>query len=166
MPRWIVMPLLVGVVVHSVFAIGCKVRKPPPPPTAKAHAHPDHGPHGGTLIEWGDEEYHGEFTVDHEKKETVVYILDGSATKAPNLKLEDVTEMVVVLKNVSPPARIELKPDPQRTSDRGLAFVGTHEALGQEMEFRGELSGKVKGKPYVGDFAEKADHKHAHPGKP
>lgn len=145
---------------------GCKVRQPSPKPTAKAHAHPEHGPHGGTLIEWGDEEYHGEFTVDHDKKETVVYVLDGSAAKAPDLKPEDLTDMVLVLKNASPQVRIELRYDPERSSEKGIAFVGTHEALAKEMEFRGELSGKIKGKPYVGDFAEKGDHQHKHPAKP
>jgi hypothetical protein len=153
----------------AVFATGlpgCKVRQPSPKPAAKAHAHPEHGPHGGTLIEWGDEEYHGEFTVDHDKKETVVYVLDGSAAKAPDLKPEDLTDMVLVLKNVSPQVRIELRYDPERSSEKGIAFVGTHEALAQEMEFRGELNGKIKGKPYVGDFAEKGDHRHKHPARP
>lgn len=166
--RPISVPLFILAVTVAVPGLpGCKVRQPSPKPGTKAmHAHPDHGPHGGTLIEWGDEEYHGEFTVDHARKETVVYILDGSATKAPDLKPEDLTELVVLLKNVSPPARVELKHDPERSSAKGIAFVGTHEALAREMEFRGELSGKIKGKPYVGDFAEKPGHKHEHPAKP
>ncbi len=157
---------VVALAVVLVSPAGCKVRQPSPKPTAKVHAHPEHGPHGGTLIEWGDEEYHGEFTVDHDKKETVVYVLDGSAAKAPDLKPEDLTEMVLLLKNVTPQVRIELRYDPERSGEKGLAFVGTHEALAQETEFRGELSGKVKGKPYVGDFAEKGGHKHKHPAKP
>lgn len=166
MRRLMVVPLVLALAMPGSFMLGCKVRPPSPKPTAKAHAHPEHGPHGGTLIEWGDEEFHGEFTVDHEKKETVVYVLDGSAAKAPDLRPEDITEMVLVLKNVTPQVRIELRYDPERSGEKGIAFVGTHETLAQETEFRGELSGKIKGKPYVGDFAEKKDHQHKHLGKP
>src|SRR2546423_14706006 len=46
------------------------------------HAHPTEGPHHGALAEWGDEEYHAEFTVDHKGKKATVYILDGTARKA------------------------------------------------------------------------------------
>ena len=38
------------------------------------------GPNGGTLADWGGGKFHVEFTVDHDKKETVVYIL-GSDEK-------------------------------------------------------------------------------------
>ncbi len=39
------------------------------------HEHPEEGPHNGALAEWGDAEFHAEFTVNHEKKEARVYIL-------------------------------------------------------------------------------------------
>src|SRR5690242_5939430 len=51
---------------------------------AGGHDHHGSGPHGGTVTEWGDGNYHVEFTVDHDKKEAVVYILGGDAkTPAP-----------------------------------------------------------------------------------
>jgi hypothetical protein len=39
----------------------------------------DHGPgpHGGTIIEFG--KWHGEFCMDHGKKQATVYILGGDA---------------------------------------------------------------------------------------
>ena len=47
----------------------------------KDHGHPHGGhgagPHDGTLADWGGGKYHVEFTVDHDKKESIVYVLDG-----------------------------------------------------------------------------------------
>lgn len=43
------------------------------------HGHQTTGPHGGDLIELGNEEYHAELT--HEN-EAIVYLLDGSAKAA------------------------------------------------------------------------------------
>jgi hypothetical protein len=39
--------------------------------------HPEFGPHKGALAEWGEEEYHLEFTVDHKGQQATVYVLDG-----------------------------------------------------------------------------------------
>lgn len=130
--------------------------------TGHGHDHPHEGPHGGALVEWGDEEYHAEFTVDHGKKQATVYILDGSAKKPAPIKVESIT---LVIMNVKPPATVTLKADPQKDDPASSAsrFVGQHDALGKEMEFEGEISGKVGEKPYAGDFKEEAhDHKHEH----
>jgi hypothetical protein len=81
------------------------------------------------------------------------------------VKPEEITDLVLIIKNAEPPATIQLQHDPMRTDAKGIAFAGTHEALGKEMEFKGELSGKVKGKPYSASFAEKAGHDHKHEKK-
>lgn len=124
------------------------------------HGHPEEGPHGGALAEWGEEEYHAEFTVDHGKKQATVYILDGSAKKAVPIQAETLS---LIIKNVQPPAASTLKAEPQKDDPKGMAsrFVGQHDALAKEMEFEGEISGKVGDKPYAGEFEEKAheDHK-------
>lgn len=127
-------------------------------PAKQPHAHPTEGPHGGALIEWGDEEYHLEFTVDHAKKEATVYVLDGEVKKAAPIKAESLT---LVVKNVTPPATITLKAAPEKDDPAGSSsrFAGTHDALGKVMEFQGEVSGKVGDTPYSGEFKEKA-HKH------
>jgi hypothetical protein len=122
--------------------------------------HPDKGPHGGALVEWGEEEYHAEFTVDHGKKEATVYILDGSAKKAHPIKAESIT---LTLTSFTPPVQVSLKAAPQEGDPAGTAsrFTGTHEKLGQEMDFKGEISGHIGDKHYTGDFDEKGhDHKH------
>jgi hypothetical protein len=124
------------------------------------HAHADEGPHGGALAEWGDEKYHAEFTVDHEKKQATVYILDGSAKKASPIAVETIQLSIT---NVKPPVQITLKADAEKDDPKGSSsrFVGTHEKLGVEMEFKGEISAKIGDTPYSGTFEEKPhkDHK-------
>jgi hypothetical protein len=142
--------------------VGCGARTDVKPPAkAHEHAHPNEGPHGGALIEWGAEEFHAEFTVDHDKKEATIYILDETCKKAPNVKPEDITEVKLTIKNVTPPVTIDLKHDAGKSDEKGIAFTGGHEKLGTVMEFKGEVSGKVSGTPYVGDFEEK-EHDHEH----
>jgi len=99
--------------------------------------------------------------VDHAKKQAVVYILDGSAGKAPDVAADKITDVKLTLGNAQPPVTIDLKHDATKSDAKGIAFVGTHDALGKEMEFKGTVNGKVNGKDYAGEFAEKADgHKH------
>lgn len=126
----------------------------------KGHAHPEKGPHGGPLAEWGEEKYHAEFTSDHAKKQATVYILDGAGKKAAPIVAESIT---LSLTNAKPPVQITLKADPQEGDPKGQAsrFTGTHEILAKEMEFEGEISGKVGDTPYAGTFKDKEhDHKH------
>jgi hypothetical protein len=52
------------------------------------HDHPTTGPHGGELIELGNEEYHAELT--HEN-EAIVFLLDGSAKAAAPSDASEVT---------------------------------------------------------------------------
>jgi hypothetical protein len=123
------------------------------------HAHPDEGPHHGALIELGNEEYHGEFTVDHGKKEAVVYILDSTAKKAPKDDPATITNVTLTISNVTPPATIQLKHDPGRSGAEGIAFAGTHDALKEEKEYKGTFSVKIGAKEFTGDFEEKP-HEH------
>jgi hypothetical protein len=126
--------------------------------------HPDEGPHGGALAEWDHDRYHAEFTVDHKEKKATVYILDRKAKKAVPIDAQTVT---VSLANVKPPAVITLKADPQEDDPKGKSsrFSGTHDALGKEMEFEGEISGKVGDKPYAAEFKEEGHGGHKHDDK-
>ncbi|MFZ4638661.1 MAG: hypothetical protein ACOYMC_14735, partial [Pirellulales bacterium] len=86
-----------AIIAAAITAGGCT--QAPTPPQAKpktttskaddhGHAHDDHhhehgaGPHEGTLADWGGGTYHVEFTVDHDKKEALVYLL-GADMKTP-----------------------------------------------------------------------------------
>jgi hypothetical protein len=121
---------------------------------AHGHDHPSEGPHHGPLAEWGEEEFHAEFTVDHKAQEATVYILDRSAKKAKPIEAKSVT---LTLK-VQPPVTLTLEAKPQERDPAGKSsrFVGKHAALGKEMEFTGTISGEVDGKPYAGDFKQGA----------
>ncbi|HEV3203594.1 MAG TPA: hypothetical protein VGY77_04390 [Gemmataceae bacterium] len=116
----------------------------------RAHAHPTSGPHDGILLEWGDEEYHVELTIDNAKKEATVYILDDTAKKAEPIEAETIT---LIVTSEKPPVEIQLKPDPQEDDPKGKAsrFTGSHAVLGNE-DLKGAISGKVAGKAYKDEF--------------
>lgn len=118
------------------------------------HDHPDAGPHGGPLAEWGEEEYHAEFTVDRGKKQATVYILDESAKKAKPIAAESIT---LTLKNVTPAVTVTLKAEPLEGEPKGTSsrFSGTHDKLGDAGPFYGEIAGKVGDTPYKDRFEEK-----------
>src|SRR4051794_27689936 len=50
-----------------------------PQPSRAAHTHPSAGPHGGEILELGDEEYHAELLLDEKHDKVTVYVLDGTA---------------------------------------------------------------------------------------
>jgi hypothetical protein len=156
-----ILPAAFALVAVSLFvAVGCSPKKDRAKTVAKqAHDHPDHGPHGGALAEWGEEDYHVEFTVDHDKKTATIYILDETAKKASPIAVED---LILTLTHVKTPVVIALKAQPDASDPPGKSsrFVAAHDVLGDKIEFKGEISGKVGDKPYSGEFVEKDDHDH------
>ncbi|WP_020471849.1 hypothetical protein [Zavarzinella formosa] len=157
--------MLFGVLASGVFVVGCNPPAADTKPVAKKDDHGDHdhddhdhgeGPHGGTILEFG--KYHGEFTVDHKTKEATVYILSGNLKKAVPLDVEKLT-----LSIKKPMFQVDLLPKPAKDDPKGSSsvFVAKHDNFGVEQEFEGTVSGEVAGKPYVGEFKEKAhDHEH------
>jgi hypothetical protein len=105
-------------------------------------------------VEWGDEEYHLEFTADRAGKQATVYVLDGSARKATPIAAETLT---LTLKHVTPPVTVTLKAEPMEGEAKGSSsrFVGTDDRLGEAGPFKGEVRGKVGETPYSGSFTEK-----------
>lgn len=148
-----------GLLVVLVLFTGCTGQKPadtpkPDAPKAARSDHGDHGdhgggPHGGTIVELGKS--HGEFAVDHAKKEATVYILDGDAKKPEAIAAD---KLLLSLK--TPALQLELKPLPQDGDPKGKSsrFVGTHEAFAKEQPFEGMVSVVIDGKPYFGEFKE------------
>lgn len=124
-----------------------------------AHDHASEGPHGGAIVEWGEDEYHLEFLVDHDKKQTTVYVLDDKAAKASPIAVETLT---LILTHGKTPIEIALKADPDTADPKGKSsrFTAVHDELAKKIEFKGTIRGTVAGKPYEGDFVEKADHDH------
>lgn len=120
--------------------------------------HATEGPHKGAIAEWGEEEYHAEFTVDHKTKTAKVYVL-GKDVKTPAPIKADKVKLSVK----KPAFQIDLKPEKQAGDPEGTAsvFVGTHDNFAKEQEFEGTLSAEFGGKQYAGDFKDK-DHDHPH----
>ena len=146
---------------------GCGSKSAPPAPatpvpaasTDHGHDHPAHGagPHGGTLTDWGGGAYHVEFTVDHDKKEAVVYIV-GSDEKSP----APINAQTIHLVINDPMTELDLTALPLEGEAAGMSsrFVGTHDTIGIVKEFAGTISGQIEGTPYTGDFKEAAGHDH------
>jgi hypothetical protein len=160
--------VLISSVVAVGLAIGCS--RPTTPDQSKsaspsstsgadsAEESDDHhhgaGPHGGTVAEWGDGNYHVEFTVDHGKKESVVYILGSDGTSPAPVKTDK------VLLSINEPAfQVELLPQPMDGETEGMSsrFVGAHDNLGIVREFAGTISAEADGTPFAGEFAETAE---------
>jgi hypothetical protein len=143
----------------TVAVIGCGPKSDKKADTVKSDAKQaadthDHGsgPHGGAVAEWGDGNYHAEFTVDHDKQEATVYVLGSDAKSPAPVKASN------LLLSINEPAfQVTLEPQPLEGEAAGSAsrFVGKHESLGIVREFAGTISGEVDGKPFAGDFEEK-----------
>jgi hypothetical protein len=124
---------------------------------ADAHEH-GAGPHGGTITEWGAGDYLLEFTVDHDAKEAVVYVLGGDLATATPVAAVDGTLLLTIRE---PAFQVELAAWPMDGEADGMAsrYRGSHENLGIVREFAGTISGAVGDTPYAGDFSEDA-HEH------
>ena len=60
-----------------------------PPETEDAHGHPSEGPHNGTLVELGNEEFHVEIV--HDAESVTVYVLDAAAKVAVPIDAADIS---------------------------------------------------------------------------
>ena len=78
-------PSLISILV-LLLVVGCQQPSSPPPPAAgDGHQHEgehdhDHGalgPHGGHVLELGEEQYHAEWTHEDLSGEIVIYLLDA-----------------------------------------------------------------------------------------
>ena len=145
--------LSLGLLVIGLSVAGCGQPADDKKPNTTPKKDDDHdhgeGPHGGTVIELG--KYHGEFCMDHGKKQATVYILNEELTKN-----EPITATKLLLSITAPKFQVELVASPQEGDPAGKAsrFVATHDNFGTEQEFAGTLSGEINGKPYAGDFKE------------
>lgn len=57
----------------------------------EATAHPDQGPHGGHLIELGDEAFHAELLHDEATHTVVVHVLDAAGTQEVAIDQSEIT---------------------------------------------------------------------------
>ena len=128
------------------------------------HEHPSEGPHHGSLIELGNEEYHGELVHDEESGKVTIYILDGSATQAVPI---DAGEVTVNLVQDGKPEQFQLMASPDEGDPQGKSsrFVTEDKALGTRLDAEGaeaRLTLQIEGKSYSGKIAhDHGAHDHA-----
>ncbi len=150
-------------IIPFMCIIGCGVATSPVTPTKPVtdkphqHDHADVGPSGGTLILWGEEEYHCELVIEVGPGAVTVNVLDGNLKKLVPI---DAKTLSLTLQ-ATPPVVLTLTPKPNEgdTAGKSSRFVVTNDSLKANKSWKGSLTGKVNGKNYVGDFEQKSAEK-------
>lgn len=130
----------------------------PPPSTVEIHAHPNEGPHHGTLIELGKEEFHAELV--HDDKSVTIHILDSAAKLAVPI---EASEIVVNLLHDGKPEQFKLAAvtDAGDPSGKSSRFVSNDAELAGHIDdesAKPKLSVTINGKGYRGVIAHDHDH--------
>jgi hypothetical protein len=124
------------------------------------HAHPEHGPHQGELIELGNEEYHAELM--HADESVTIYILDSSAAKVIPISAREVT---INLKHEGKPKQFQLVAAPEANDPEGKSskFISNDAELAGHLDDEdadARLVVEIEGKSYRGNLAHE-HHEHA-----
>jgi hypothetical protein len=119
------------------------------------HEH-EHGPHGGHLVELGEEEYHAEVVFDQKDAKLTVYILDSTAKTPTPIDGKEITLKLAIDGKTEPfaLAAVPQSSDPQGKSSRfelaGNADVKSH--IKDEEDLKGSVSATIGGKSFSGDI--------------
>ncbi len=134
------------------------------PPAAKtdAHEHAEVGPHKGTLIELGEEEYHAEFVLDEKTNTVSIYLLDGEVKNYVAIPAKEIT---VTLKHGGKPETFKLKAKSQKTDPAGMSSMFTlkDKEFVEDLHHKGSdprLMLKIDGKPFSAKIELDEDHDH------
>lgn len=131
------------------------------------HQHSSVGPHGGDLIELGNEEYHAELVHDDASEQVTVYILDGRAKAT--VPIEQTALMLNLIVD-GKPAQFKLQADPVSGDPAGRAsrFSANDPQLCESLcaeGVKGRLNVQIDYRSYVGSIEHTAhshDHEHGH----
>ncbi|MFK8115454.1 MAG: hypothetical protein AB8B91_24875 [Rubripirellula sp.] len=128
-----------------------------PPTMEDVHAHPEHGPHGGDLVELGKEDFHAELV--HSDDGIALFVLDGGATKQVPIESE---KLVMSLKHDGQVASFDLvaKPDAEDPDGKSSRFVSADSKLDDWLDAgaEGAVVIQIQGKQYTGAVAHDHDH--------
>lgn len=126
------------------------------------HGH-DAGPHGGHLIELGEEEYHAEIVFDSETRKTTVYIL-GPDAESPHAITAGQIELHLHVGEQESEFMLSAAPlesDGEGKSSRfELPADKMPESIKDEEDFEGEVHLKIGEKEYTGKVAHDHDGDH------
>ncbi|MBD3675363.1 MAG: hypothetical protein HUJ26_17760 [Planctomycetaceae bacterium] len=128
------------------------------------HDHPTEGPHHGSLIELGAEEYHAEMVHAEESGSVTIYILDSAAKTAVPIEASEIT---INLKHDGKGEQFKLaaKPDSGDAEGKSSRFVSSDKELGEDLhseDAEATLVLSINGKSYRGKIAHDHDHAHDH----
>lgn len=136
-----------------------------PPVSVGQDDHPTEGPHHGSLIELGNEEYHAELVHDDAAATVTVYLLDSTAKVAVPI---EAMEMQINLSHDGKAEQFELAASPQADDPVGRAskFFSGNAELAEDLDHEGaqaQLVVSIAGKQYRGTIehdhdAEEHDH--------
>lgn len=126
------------------------------------HAHPTHGPHGGSLIELGLHEYHGEMVLDEAAHKVTIYLLDADAKEPVSAEGEVVINATV---GGEPKQYSLTAATTDQAAPANSAFEVTDQGLVEALhdhDANPRLKVSINQKQYVGDIAHDHDHDHDH----
>lgn len=132
------------------------------------HAHPSEGPHGGSLTELGNEEYHAEIVHDDAAGTVTIYMLDSAAKEMVPIES---TELTINLKHDGRGEQFKLMASADTSDPAGMSsrFVSTDKELAEDLDHDGsepQLVVTINGKQYRGaiahDHDEEQDHEIGH----
>ena len=123
------------------------------------HSHEEAGPHGGHLIELGEEEYHLEWNHDDEAHALTFYVLDGAAKKEVKIPAENLQINVSVgedTKSFDVPA---IRADGEETTALFETDDADLFALIEDDAVKATIDAQIDGKAYQGSIEH---HHHDH----
>jgi hypothetical protein len=143
---------------------GCNAGDQGKPKVQNGHDHDHdhvshaHGPHGGHLIELGDDAYHLEWDHDDDAQTIVMYVLDGEATNEVAIAAESIKVTFAVQDETRDFEVRTVKEEGQETTSRFESNDADLFALMTSDESAGTVMVEIEGAPYQG----KIEHHHHH----
>jgi hypothetical protein len=156
--------LVAALLVIGITGCGSKTKTPTSKnksgEDAHAHSHAEEGPHGGSLIEIGEEEFHAELVHDTKAGTATVYILDSAAKASVPI---EATEITINLKHDGKGEQLKLAASPDANDAQGKSsrFVSSDAELTKYLHdeaIEAELAVTINSKPY----RSKIEHAHHH----
>jgi len=128
-----------------------------PPMLDDAHSHPEHGPHGGELVELGKQAFHAELV--HGDGGISMYVLDESASKMVPVSSQT---LVISLKHDGQLQSFDLAANPEANDTAGQTarFTSADATLDAwlDAEAEGVVVIQIAGKSYTGKITHDHDH--------
>ena len=129
------------------------------PPMMDDHDHPDHGPHGGELVEIGQGDLHIELARD--ETQAIFYVLDGAVVDPVAIESDTLT---VSLKHDGNVQSFEIASEPQASDHTGRTsrFMSRDNTLlaWLQAEAKGAVTLRTGGKSLTGKISQDHDHEH------